>query len=315
MKILKVLLWIELLVFWSATLYAEDKTVTLSSTEIKKLLGLNGYLQGGYTYNFRNPDSQENDLRVFDHKTNSFTFDLAQLIFTKEPVLLGGIGFKLKVSVGEIAKKIHSRGLGEENDEFDLTEAYLSYIAPLGKGLRFDFGKFVTYLGAEVIEAKDNFNYSRSFLFNYAIPFTHTGLKISYPFSESLNTSLYFVNGWDNTNDNNKGKTVGLSIGYILGEELILTFNCIYGPEQDDNTSNQRFLFDWIGIIKPVKNLSFILNADYGTEEKADLNKGDAQWYGISGIIKYDFNKFFSLSLRAEYFKDCDGLGLGLHSL
>jgi hypothetical protein len=31
----------------------------------------------------------------------------------------------------------------------------------------------VTYFGAEVIEAIDNPNYSRSFLFNYAIPFTH----------------------------------------------------------------------------------------------------------------------------------------------
>ena len=36
-----------------------------------------------------------------------------------------------------------------------------------------DFGKFVTSAGAEVIEAKDNWNYSRSLLFVNAIPYLH----------------------------------------------------------------------------------------------------------------------------------------------
>jgi len=34
-----------------------------------------------------------------------------------------------------------------------------------------DLGKFVTSAGAEVIEAKDNWNYSRSLLFVNAIPY------------------------------------------------------------------------------------------------------------------------------------------------
>ena len=38
-----------------------------------------------------------------------------------------------------------------------------------------DFGKFVTSAGAEVIESKDNWNYSRSLLFAYAIPYWHFG--------------------------------------------------------------------------------------------------------------------------------------------
>lgn len=310
MKGLKVLFPLIALILQATVLCAEEKVVALTADDIKKLLGLSVYLQGGYTYNFRNPDSQENDLRVFDHKSDSFTLDLAQLVFTKEAAI-GEAGFKLKLSAGETAKLIHSRGLGAPDDSFDLTEAYLSYVAPLGKGLRFDFGKFVTFHGAEVIEAKDNPNYSRSFLFNYAIPFTHTGLKISYPFSDDLTGSLYIVNGWDNTDDNNKGKTAGMSVGYTPMEQLAFTFNLMYGPEQDNNTSDNRLLFDWVGTIKPAKALSFILNANYATEENAAPDGSDAKWYGIAVIAKYDFNDSCSLSLRTEYFKDDDGVRTG----
>lgn len=309
MKGLRILVLAIALMLLTTGLYAEDKADT-AAENIKKLPGLGIYLQGGYTYNFRNPDSQENELRVFDHKANTFTIDLVQLVFTKEAGP-NEAGFKVKLSAGEIAKWIHSRGLGTPDDAFDLTEAYLSYVAPLGNGLRFDFGKFVTFHGAEVIEAKDNPNYSRSFLFNYAIPFTHTGLKISYPFSDALSASIHIVNGWDNTDDNNKGKTAGLSIGYTPFEELALTFNLMSGPEQDNNTSNKRFLFDWVGTIKPIKAFSIIVNGDYGTEEKVALDGGDAKWYGIGLIVKYDFNDFYGLSLRSEYFKDDKGVRTG----
>ena len=47
---------------------------------------------------------------------------------------------------------------------FDIPEMYVSYIAPLGKGLRFDAGKFATHLGSEVIGGYDGYNdeFSRS---------------------------------------------------------------------------------------------------------------------------------------------------------
>jgi hypothetical protein len=153
--------------------YAEDAKPApgLNVDEIKKALGLSIYLQGSYNYNFNGPDSGLNDLRIFDQKANSFMLDLAQIVFQKDPPN-NGLGFKLKLSAGETAKYIHSVGLGSTHADypFDLTEAYISYIAPLGKGIRVDFGKMATFIGGEVIEARDNVNYSRSFLFNYAEP-------------------------------------------------------------------------------------------------------------------------------------------------
>ena len=253
-----------------------------------------------------------NEQRIFDRKANTFLIDLAQVQLAKDPAV-GGLGFKLKVSAGETAKFIHSAGLGSPNDEFDLTEAYVDYVAPLGSGLKLRFGKFVTYHSAEVIEAKDNFNYSRSFLFNVAVPFTHTGFMAGYKFSEAFTANLYLVNGWDVTTDNNKGKTFGASFVVTPIDPVQLTFNFMYGPEQPNNTSNNRFLFDWIGAFKATKNLTFMVNLDYAHEDKDPLNGGqDSEWYGVAVYAKYEFTDSFSTSIRAEYFNDEDGVRTGI---
>jgi hypothetical protein len=279
---------------------------------IKDFLGLSIYLQGGYTFNFRNPDSGTNEQRVFDQKANSFLLDLAQIQFAREAPV-GGVGYKLKVSFGETAKYIHSTGLGDPGDVVDLTEAYVNYVVPLGTGLKVQFGKFVTYNGAEVIEARDNFNYSRSFLFNYAIPFTHTGFMAGYTFSKALTANLYIVNGWDTFNDNNKGKTFGTSFLVTPIEPLSMNFNFTYGPEQSNNSTHYRFLSDWVATFKATKNLTFTINADYANEEKDPLNGNkNSRWYGISGYAKYDFTDWFSTSIRAEYFGDSNGVRTGI---
>src|SRR5256714_212565 len=95
--------------------------------------------------------------------------------------------------------------------QFDLQQAFVTYIAPIGSGLRFDVGKYVTHLGYEVIEGYDGYgdNYSRSILFGYAIPFTHTGLKASYGFSSKVAAMFEVVNGWDLVRDNNLSKSFG----------------------------------------------------------------------------------------------------------
>src|SRR5271169_6327220 len=311
----------------AAPVFAEDAkpaAPAVTADDIKKALGISFYVQGGYSYNGSASDGATkdsvNDLRVFDHDANSFTLDLAQILISKDTPTPGNTGYRIKLSAGETAKWIHSRGLsgaalnqpqsGEGTDTFDVTEAYVSYMSPIGSGLRFDLGKMVTYFGAEVIEAIDNPNYSRSFLFNYAVPFTHTGLKMSYGITDALSASLYVVNGWDNAEDNNSGKSIGVSIGYAPSEIFSGYVNYMNGPEQDSNNHDIRQLVDLVATIKPVKPLSFILNYDNANEQNA-VPKGTAKWSGFAGIVKYDFNDTYSLSVRGEEFDDPQGFRTG----
>lgn len=284
---------------------------------LERWVDLSISLQAGYLYNLRNPSSGHNELRVFDHASNSFSLDLAQIVCSRDAPV-GGVGYRVKLSTGRTAQFIHSLGLGIEEGQdpsntepFDLTEAFIEYVAPLGNGVAFRVGKFVTYHGAEVIEAKDNMNYSRSLLFDYAVPLTHTGIMVGYRFSGLLTAQLYAVNGWDAVIDNNSSKTMGLSLALAPTPCLSTTFNVMYGPEQSDNNSNNRFLFDWVATARPFDPLTLSLNADYGFEEKVPAEGVFARWYGVSTGARYELNGWFSVSVRLEYFKDDSGSRTG----
>ena len=295
-------------IFATGALADEAKAPGINVDDIKSLLGMSIYLQGGYTLNLNNPDSQVNGLRSFDHQSNNFTFDLAQLVFSKDAPV-GGVGYRLKLSAGETAKLIHSSGLGTGENPVDLTEAFITYVAPVGNGLKLQFGKFVTFTGAEVIEARDNMNYSRGLLFNYAIPLAHTGLAIGYPFGDMASANLYVVNGWDNFTDEGNSKTLGLSVSVTPVEQLAVLVNVMNGLEADLQTGveSNRFLADTVVTVKPVKDLAVVLNGDYAVQKKSALDGGDAKWYGIAGYVKYDISSLVSATVRAEVFKDADG--------
>ena len=97
-------------------------------------------------------------------------------------------------------------------DDFTVSQGFVTYKAPVGKGLDFKFGKFATWIGAELWESVDNPNFSRSLLYQKAIPFTNTGLSMSYPLLDQLTATFYLVNGWDTFVDNNNSKDTRIPV-------------------------------------------------------------------------------------------------------
>ena len=118
------------------------------------------------------------------------------------------------LTTGIDSQKNHAIGIFRDDDDtfpfrntakFDLQEAYVSYRYPVGTGLTLKAGKFVTLLGYEVIEAPNNLNFSRSFLFSFAIPLTHVGALLSYAPTDWLTLTAGPVGGWDVADNNNRG--------------------------------------------------------------------------------------------------------------
>ncbi|MDA8174457.1 MAG: outer membrane beta-barrel protein [Nitrospiraceae bacterium] len=312
-KVLVVLTLLALAVFTHTGVSLADSS--LSAGDIKNAIGMSIYLQGGFTGNLQGNDT--NDWRVFDNHGNQFTLDLAELQFLKAPAV-GQVGYKVKLSAGETAKDIHSVGLGASNPDqpFDLTEAYVNYTLPVGSGLTLQLGKFVTFTGEEVIEASGDYNYSRSFLFNYAIPFTHTGFMAGYTFSPVVSANAYILNGWDVASGNNHSQTYGLSTTVTPSSASSLAFNFLYGPTEAGDNHDNRFLFDWVGSISPVKNLTLVANTDYGWEKGSPSNPNllnkDAKWYGAAVYANYVFSPKVSGTIRAEEMKDPQGFRTGV---
>ena len=62
-------------------------------------------------------------------------------------------------------------------------------------------------IGAEPTETANNWNYSRSLLFAWAAPYYHVGVRATLPVTDTVSVSGFLVNGWNNAQDNNRGKT------------------------------------------------------------------------------------------------------------
>jgi Putative beta-barrel porin-2, OmpL-like. bbp2 len=186
-----------------------------------------------------------------------------------------------------------------------------SWNAPVGRGLHVDFGKYVTHLGYEVIQGYDgwNDNFSRSFLFGYAIPFTHTGLRLGYA-GEKASVSAMVVNGWDNVKDNNGGKSMGAQILLTPSKAVSFYVNWMGGPERADS-SDRRDVFNPILVLKPGR---FVLAADYVYgHEKNTFGPGlDVTWQGFAGYIRLNPSSRVGLTVRGEVFDDEDGARTGV---
>lgn len=91
------------------------------------------------------------------------------------------VGFHLEIGVGPTADLIHTID-GQVDQSFKyIYQGYGTAVLPIGDGVTVDTGMFVTHLAAEVIETNGNWNYSRSLLFAWAIPYFHALVRCSYP--------------------------------------------------------------------------------------------------------------------------------------
>jgi hypothetical protein len=196
-----------------------------------------------------------------------------------------------------------------------LKEGYLEYL--VGKKLQINVGKFVTPAGAEVIESKDNWNYSRGLLFSWAIPYFHFGASAKYTFNSKFSLTGYLVNGWNNSVDDNSGKTGGFSAAWTPNAKWSLTENYLGGPEHPNDNSNFRNLSDTVIAYTPNAKLSLMANYDYGSDTFVTgttppfVVGPKAHWDGIAGYIKYAPNANWYIATRGEYFQDAGGFETG----
>lgn len=295
-------------------LKAVEEAVQSPFLSFLKELTFSGYVETTYNFNINDPLSLTNRLRVFDDDANQLTINNTELSISRQPTEKVPIGFGLVVNAGRDTRKTKAAGLGAGDDNpFDLQQAYVTYIAPLGKGVALKAGKFATLLGAEVIEAPANFHISRSFLFGFAIPGTHVGALATYPFTYRLSTTLGVVQGWDNVKDNNRGKTTIGQLSLTPAQGFTFLVNGIWGAEQAGLESPKRWVIDLVATYTPpsVKALTLQANYDYGEEDRAvDDGTGlrrKALWQGIALIANYDLTERLSFAVRGEYFIDEDG--------
>jgi hypothetical protein len=274
---------------------------------------VSGFVDGYYGYNFNQPHSLVTPYRSFEGPTNQFSLNMIELIFDRPAdANKGRLGYRLAFGYGNAMNAVNAADPGGLGFAQYLKEGYLSYLAPVGKGLQVDFGKFVTPHGAEVIESKDNWNYTRGILFGYAIPFYHFGVRTKYTFNDKVWMAGYLVNGWNNIVDNNSGKTYGASIGWSPSSKFSLVQNYMAGPEMTGTNSNWRQLSDTVVTLSPTSRLSFMLNYDYGRGDRVAGLLNPVNWQGWAGYVRYAMTDHNAFAARYEWYDDPEGFTTGV---
>jgi hypothetical protein len=284
----------------------------------------------GYAANSYNASSHPGGSDFFfANGVASRTFDTTD----REPMLnavnvqlvkTGVIGGKIELTAGTNADVIASYPTAN-NNSFDVTQAYLSYT---GGPLTLIAGKFATLAGAEVIEDPANANVSRSILFGFAVPFTHTGARLTYAPTSLWSFIAGVNNGWDNTKGNGTGaKTAEAGIAYN-GSIVSVSLQGYSGTERISNAAwtvfpatplGHRSLIDAVGTWHASPKLTFVANVDSGRQENAPLADGNgivtgvgtASWNGVAGYATYQLSSKLAGTLRSETFGDQGGYRSG----
>ncbi len=275
-------------------------------------IDFSGFLDGYYSYNANRPSNaangQINDFYNFNDKTDQFNLSAAKLTLNHDP---DPVGVHVDLLWGRTNALIHSAS--EQSTDDYIEQAYISTKPPRAHGTEIDFGQFVTSAGAEVIEAKDNWIYSRSILFTYALPYYHFGIRTSTPVTSSWTAGLQVVNGWNNVVDNNGGVTLGLTSNFTK-PKYGWAFNYYTGPENTDTQKGYRNLIDTTVTLTPSSKLSAYINYDYLQNHTSAAGKAFSASEHLQGIAiaaRRSVVGQSSLAGRFEYFNDNEGFATG----
>lgn len=247
-----------------------------------------GYVEAYYAYNFKRPSNGITNYRGFDNRHDTFSLSNAVLGANWEA---GPVGGRLTFQVGSTPSSYYagepslagSAGANASNAEMwkYLQEAFITYEAPIGRGLHLQLGLVASPIGFESFAVKDNWNWSRSNLF-VGFPFYHTGLRATYEWTDELSTTVSVFNGWNSVVDNNEEKSVQTNITYKRSGALLqaLYFGGIERSTGSAEGPYWRHHFDVIGTIDATRWLSFAAQGDYGWESN---RIGTARW--VAGAL------------------------------
>ena len=266
-----------------------------------------GLADGYYDHNSNNPSMDLNQLQNFDLHSGVPRLSLVKGTVDKSDKVFG---FHLDVGAGETMRLIHA------GDPAAINHQALRYVEQMyvilkpnhTHGTEFDFGQFVTSAGAEVIESSSNWNYTRSLLFAWAIPYYHFGFKTTTPITKELTLGFQVTNAWNTVWGNNDMKNIALTLAYTK-TKYTYSLNYLEGPNNLGTSAGKRNLIDSTMLLTPNSKLNIYINGDWGRNNYPVAGFGE--WYGIGVAARYQLSKLFAVAGRTEVFDDAQGYSTG----
>ena len=320
------------------SLSAADRKVLDFLREATINVGIDTY----YAYNFNDPVGRVNLLRAYDVLSNNISLNQASLILELAPNVSEGrrFGGRLDLQYGQATDTLQGNPLNEPRPDIyrNVFQAYGTYVAPLGKGLTVDVGKWSSSIGIEGNYTKDQVNYSRSYYFNF-LPFYHMGVRATYPVNDRFSINYWLVNGTNQAEATNGYKDELFGFTAKPAKSVTWVMNYYLGQEHPDRVevtptspipvqpglsfqaitpapNGKLHIFDsyvtWVATPK----LSFSLEGDYVIErlwknQAPGESSAPSHVAGGAGYAQYKLSKKFAVGGRGEYLSDRGGLFSG----
>lgn len=284
-------------------------------------LKVGGWVDTGVTYNANDPEDKSNGPNAYADRDSELQMNQLYLFAEKAvdrkkndwdfggrvDFMFGTDAYKTQAFNHWDAKLISSDNMRFYDVAFP--QAYAEILAPIGNGLSIKAGHFYTIVGKEGVMAPSNFFYSRNYSFTWAGPFTHTGVLLNYPINKNFSIDSGAVMGWDNiTRDSGAWNYLGGVSWKNNTNSTSSSLHIVTGPWDDSQSANRtRYTFLFNHDFTPFLHYTF--QHDYAfQDELPQLGGGTAEWYGINNYLLFDIDDEWSAGLRAEWFRDADGV-------
>ncbi len=304
---------------------------------------LNFALDEYYGFNFNHPVGRVNALRAYDVLSNNISLNQADMVFERAPDTAARrpFGVRIDLQFGQATDTLQGNPANEPRPQIyrNIFQAYGTYVAPIGKGLALDVGKWGSSIGIEGNYTKDQINYSRALWFDF-LPFYHMGVRAGYKLNDQMTLNYWLVNGTNQAEATNGFKdelfgftatlpqTITWNVNYYLGQEHPdrmpvarngpipvqpgLTFSAIR-PAPD----GRLHIFDSYVSWQATPKFLFALEGDYVIQREwrtSSPGHSSAPSHTIGGAAyaRYQFTPKIAVGGRAEYLSDRGGLFSGL---
>jgi len=295
-------------------------------------VSINGHVEVGVNGNGNNPTGGTNFGSFFTDKPNSVLLNQAMFTIQRplDPKAKGyDFGFKFQTMYGSDARYTHFLGEFDESisgrNQFDIVEAHALIHTPwfTPGGMDLKLGQYVTLEGAEVIDATGDMLYSHSYIFNFGIPFKHTGIMTTTHVNSVLDIYAGVDTGVNTTfgnhfncidcGDNNTAAAFHGGVGLnLMDGALTILATTHTGPENPNVTATVlagvnpntalRSLNDLTAVWKVNDKLTLTTDLNYIRDDGFKATGG-----GVAQYFQYQLYDWLSIIGRGEIWRDNNG--------
>lgn len=282
-----ILIFISILLLGSDRIFAQAKNEPAKELKWYEKVDFSGYVDVYYNYTFNNRQGGTADTSATFHTYNKqFAVNAVKLTIEKVAEKDSPWGFRMDLQNGQ-NPAYQERPFQTTNSIFNqnlLQQGFVSMYLPVRKGLVIDVGKMVTHIGYEVLDSKDNMNYTIGYIFFNTIPFINTGARATVTLTEKYSAGLYIYNSAQGTGYTGGAGTAGQQFGAVgvtpYGDSSLSTVpsSSLTNTTQHAYVDGPNYLRAYGTQLKGEVNdkFSFVWNTLYGDDNlKAARTKGD----------------------------------------